>query len=190
MALIWRRRLSWTRCRKSCGSLAKSYSNKQKKECRQIEMWMFCHMTDYDTRVARQHVTAMTYILRLLIRQSDRVIATGIRIVARSLIWSELNQQLARLLVFFGQPLPNENHIAVKSDARDLISFGWLIINNVLPTISLPKNKKIRFFFFFSYFFVETGGFDAFHQPIDIVDHFQHPTLIVAFLQRVVTDLS
>jgi hypothetical protein len=39
------------------------------------------------------------------------------------------------------------------------------------------------------YFFVETGSFDAFHQSIHIVDHFQHPALIVALLYRVITDL-
>lgn len=41
--------------------------------------------------------------------------------MAGRLIRSELDQQLSRLVVFLGQSLPDENDVAVKSDARDLI---------------------------------------------------------------------
>lgn len=72
--------------------------------------------------------------------------------------------------------------------------FGWLIINNIYAT-SISSFFRLFFilsFFFFLikkrnkscrvYFFVETGSFDAFHQSIHVVNHFQDPALIVAFL--------
>ncbi len=62
----------------------------------------------------------LAYILRLLIRQSDRVVAARVRVVARRLIRAEVDEQLARLLVLLGHSLPDDDDIAVESDARRL----------------------------------------------------------------------
>lgn len=62
----------------------------------------------------------LAYILRLLIRQSDRVVAARVRVVARRLIRAEVDEQLARLLVLLGHSFPDDDDVAVESDARRL----------------------------------------------------------------------
>lgn len=60
------------------------------------------------------------YILRFPIRQPDRVVSAGERVVARSLIRAEVHQQLARLLVLLGHSFPHGDDVAVESDTGRL----------------------------------------------------------------------
>ena len=60
------------------------------------------------------------YLLSFRVRQLDRIVTAGVRIVTRRLIRAQLDQKLPAVLVLLGQFLPDGHHVAMETDAGHL----------------------------------------------------------------------